>query len=154
MLVTLARSSLVLPYSPYPDNPYLYPESDTYLCCDYDYSNQIFWGIPANNESIDPNSLRRHIDFCLVLERDKQCRTIDCTLRGPHSGHMTSLVPSQSKTALSQKTLSIAQLFITLCFCIFCTRFYSGILHDQHMFFHSSGDVLLCHSDEDRSTVQ
>ena len=26
---------------------------------------------PANNESIDPNSLRCHIDFCLLVERDK-----------------------------------------------------------------------------------
>ena len=57
--------------------------------------------LTANNETIDPNSLRRHINFCLVLERDKQCRTIDCTLRGPQLGHMILLVPSQSSTFYS-----------------------------------------------------
>ena len=44
------------------------------LCGEYAAYYMLFLAT-ANNESIDPNSLRRHIDFCLLVERDKHIMT-------------------------------------------------------------------------------
>lgn len=68
------------------------------------------------NERDNPNSLRRHIDFC---EHEKQRGTIDCTHSAAHS-----LVTWFHLCRVSS-ALSIAQLFITLRFLYFCTQFYS-----------------------------
>ena len=100
--------------------------------------------VTANNESIVPNSLRRHINLCLVLEQNKQRRTITCALRGLQFWSHDSNVPSQSSTFHS--TVAHHPTFS----CIFVLSFVLISLLDLNMFFHGSGGVSLCHNEEDR----